>query len=212
MAQQINLHRPILLKPRLLFSAKAIAQSVAIFSVAVVAACVWVSLSVKAFKQNSQGTEQRLTQERDQLLSVLTPRSASDTDVKALQQQLTAMQVALNQQRLSLNDMYLGRNIGDRSYSAILKLLADTVPPPVWITDVIVSTARLEVTGMTLDPAALQAWSVRLATHPLLQGQRLAAVRVERAPATPLGPGAAIAREAWAFTLVTDGATQEAKQ
>ncbi len=215
MAQQINLHRPILLKPKLLFSATAIVQAAAIFTIAVVLACVWVSARVKAFKQDSLAIEQRYTQERDQLLAALALRPASGADVNALQQQLKSMQDALDQQRLSFKDMHLGRTIGDRSYSAVLKLVADTVPPPVWVTDVIVSIERLEITGMTLEPDALQAWSKRLSAHPLLQGQRLAAVRVERAPwrapsSTPAASNATAPREAWSFTLVTNGSTEEA--
>jgi Tfp pilus assembly protein PilN len=211
MAQQINLHRPILLKPKLLFSATAIAQATAIFSLAVVLACVWVSGRVKAFQEDSRVTEQRYTQERDRLLAALAVQPASGNDVNALQQQLKSMQDALAQQRLSLQDMHLGRTIGNRNYSAILKLLSDTVPPPAWITDVAVSIERLEITGMTLDPAALQGWSARLAAHPLLQGQRLAAVRVERSSTALPGPQVGAPREAWAFTLVTDGTSEEAK-
>lgn len=217
MAQQINLHRPILLKPKLLFSAKAIVQAAAIFTIAVVLACVWVSARVKAFKQDSLAIEKRYTQERDQLLAALALRPASGTDVNALQQQLKSMQDALDQQRLSFKDMNLGRTIGGRSHSAVLRLVADTVPPPVWVTDVKVSIERLEITGMTLEPGALQAWSKRLSAHPLLQGQRLAAVRVERSPwqapaATTGGPSAAAPREAWSFTLVTGGESSEEKE
>lgn len=217
MAQQINLHHPILLKPKLMFSATAIAQAAAIFTVAVVVACVWVSARVQAFKQDSLVIEQRHTQERDQLLAALALRPASGSDVNALQQQLKSMQDALEQQRLSFKDMHLGRTVGNRTYSAILKLVAETVPPPVWVTDVTVSIERLEITGMTLEPGALQAWSTRLSGHPLLQGQRLAAVRVERAPwhAPPAASGASNApalRDAWSFTLVTDGSSIEEKE
>ncbi|MBC7701679.1 PilN domain-containing protein [Aquabacterium sp.] len=214
MAQQINLHRPILLKPKLMFSATAIVQAAAIFTIAVVLACVWASAQVKAFQRDSLLTEKRYTQDRDQLQTALALRPASGTDVNALQQQLKSVQDSLAQQRLSIKDMHLGKTIGGRSYSAILKLVADTVPPPVWVTDVIVSIERLEITGMTLEPDALQAWSRHLSAHPMLQGQRLAAVRVERAPwrapaATPAASNAAAPREAWSFTLVTDRTAKE---
>ncbi|MGH6647588.1 PilN domain-containing protein [Aquabacterium sp.] len=208
MAQQINLHRPILLKPKLMFSAETIVQAAAIFSIAVVAACWWVTARVNAFKQESLATEQRYTQEREQLQTTLALRPALGTDVSALQQQLKTMQDALDQQRLSFQDLNLGRTVGGRTYSAILKLVSETVPPPVWVTDVKVSIERMEITGMTLDPAALQDWNRRLSAHPLLRGLHLAAVRVERAPwhapAAASGASPAAPREAWAFTLVTD--------
>lgn len=216
MAQQINLHRPILLKPKLLFSATAIAQATAVFSIAVVLGCIWVSARVKSFKQDSLDTEQRYTQERDRLVAALALLPASGSDVNALQQQLKSLQDALDQQRLSFKDRNLGRTIGDRRYSALLKLVADTVPPPIWITEMTMSIERLEITGMTLDPNALQAWSKHLSAHPLLQGLRLAAVKVEHvakpAPATaPAATHTAESREAWSFTLMTESPNEALK-
>lgn len=215
MAQQINLHRPILLKPKILFSATAIAQATAVFGLAVVLVCAWVTARVQAFKQDSLVTERRLNDEKQQLQIALALRPAASTDVNALQQQLKTMQDALDKQRASFQDLNLGRTIGGRTYSAILKLVADTVPPPVWVSDIKLSIERMEVTGMTLDPQALQSWSKRLAAHPLLQGLRLSAVKVERSPWQPpvVASGvtpASAQREAWAFTLVTGNAINAA--
>lgn len=215
MAQQINLHHPILLKPKILFSAEAIVQATAVFAVAVVVVCVWVTTRVQAFKQDSLVTEQRYNAEKQQLQGALALRPASGTDVTALQQQLKNMQDALDKQRASFQDLNLGRTIGGRTYSAILKLVADTVPPPVWVSDVKVSIERMEITGMTLEPQALQGWSKRLSAHPLLQGLSLSAVRVERSPWQPpvvasgVSPASA-RREAWAFTLVSGNAISAA--
>ncbi|MEQ1659294.1 MAG: hypothetical protein ABL896_11005, partial [Hylemonella sp.] len=65
-----------------------------------------------------------------------------------------------------------------------------------------------------LEPAALNGWMERLAQSPLLQGQQLSVVKVERVATDGRGPGAApapvLARAAgvplWAYTLVTAAA------
>ena len=60
----------------------------------------------------------------------------------------------------------------------------------------------MEVVGFTQEPAALNDWVARLAQSPLLQGQQLARIKVERVVAPPTA-SAVQARLPWAFTLAS---------
>ena len=108
-------------------------------------------------------------------------------------------------------------------HSARLKLVASTIPAQVWITEVKASDAQLELTGYTLEPDALNAWIAKLSVSPLLQGQRLATARIERAAGNPLQDAASgamtavaaasqasapvaravVPRQLWSFTLAS---------
>ena len=84
-----------------------------------------------------------------------------------------------------------------------------SIPAPVWVTEVKADGQRLEVSGFTLEPAALNDWVSRLSGSPLMRGLRLDAVKVEStaAASAPAGPVAGVApaapsRESWAFNLV----------
>lgn len=205
MAQQVNLHAPILLKPTLLFSARAVAQALAVFIVAVVLGCSWTTMKMKAFKSASSVTENRYTEEQAHLQAALIAQPSSAKDLSALRQQWDGMQASIEALKQSLQDVNIGRDGDGRSYSAFLRMLADTAPASVWITDVKLAIGRLEVSGMCLNPDDLQAWAAKLSEHPLTGGRRLTAVRVERSP-WQRGEGqgkAADRREAWAYTLVS---------
>jgi Tfp pilus assembly protein PilN len=79
-----------------------------------------------------------------------------------------------------------------RGHAARLQLLAQTIPAQVWVTALRADAGHLEVSGFTLEPAVLNDWVARLARSPVLAGQQLARVKVERAPGD---------RPLWAFSL-----------
>ena len=102
-----------------------------------------------------------------------------------------------------------------------MRLLAQTVPPPVWLDELRWSAGRMELEGKTLQPDALQPWVQQLSKHALLQGQQLSAVKVERLAegksmaraGEGLAVGSAVAeavadsvarpRQVWSFTLAS---------
>ncbi len=98
-------------------------------------------------------------------------------------------------------------------HSDRLAWVARSIPAPVWITDVQMDGVRFEVKGFTLEPAALNDWVDKLSISPLMQGLKLATVKVEKAATAALVvPGAAAsaasapatpARAVWAFNLVS---------
>jgi hypothetical protein len=84
------------------------------------------------------------------------------------------------------------------------------------VTEIRADDLRLELGGYTLEPAALNGWVARLADSPLMEGQQLALVKVERVPADLLAakPGLAALRSStvWSYNLVTALAASEASR
>jgi Tfp pilus assembly protein PilN len=125
--------------------------------------------------QNNQQEINRLQAEIK--ASKLRNAPADSAMAQALQQQREELQ---SREQL-LSELQQGLSIEERGHSARLLLLAKTIPPQVWVTEVKADDFRFEISGFTLEPAALNVWMTRLSQSPLLQDQQLATVKVERA-------------------------------
>lgn len=186
MAQQINLLTPILLAPRRLFSAVAMLQGLLLLlggGLLISIALIWQA------KQTSAALATAHLQARNERQSLKQAMAAlpGGGDATALQQQLARLKQDNASQAQALSDWQSGLPQAGRSHADLLRLLAQTTPATVWLQELRWNGQRLQLEGRTLAPASLQPWLARLAAHPLLQGQQLAAVRVERQPASSSG-------------------------
>lgn len=212
MPQQINLRTPILLTQKHYFSASTMAGSLAViaaFCAALYGYWIW-SLSVNGAELNR--TLGSFAQERERLQAALKIRQAAEVPAEAgLQQTLQARQALLQQREQVLSELGRGLLREGQGHATRLRLVAQTIPPEVWVTEVKADERQMEVTGFTLDPAALNQWVGRLTEHPLLQGHALSAVKVERVAGDTADAGAKAAgvpatagqRPRWAFVLVS---------
>lgn len=207
MPQQINLCTPLLLAPKRYFSAQTMVQALAVFVVlggGLCAAWIWNlnrSTADMAQLRASQATELASLQ------SALLANAASAAPLSPeLQAQVQSLRSQVQAQEKVLLALQEGRLVLGAAHSDRLALVSRSIPGPVWLTAVTADATRFEVTGYTLEPAALNEWVNRLAFSPLMQGLRLATVKVQsarlakataEATATPAG------REAWSFTLVS---------
>lgn len=205
MAQQINLFSPILLAPRRHFSALAMLQGLALLCAVLVALCAGVLASNGALRRELQGTEQAQGAERERLTRALAVQPAASG--VALEQELVAVRQTLAVRRALLDELTRGRALEGRSHAAILRMVAQTVPAAVWLSDIRLVDGRLELKGRTLQPEALRPWIAQLAQHPLTADQRLAAMKVDRdvAPAATAGNAANVppGTPVWTFQLVS---------
>jgi Tfp pilus assembly protein PilN len=91
-------------------------------------------------------------------------------------------------------------------HSDRLLMLSSSIPASVWITEAKIDYGRFEVTGLTLEPSALNEWVDRLAVHPLMRGLKLSTVTVENrsgvVPGKPMAAASGAARPVWSFSLV----------
>ena len=215
MPQQINLFTPVLLTQKRYFSAQTLLQTLAIFAVlggGLAAYGVWSLQSAKlALQATSAARAPELASLRTAVASY---KLGTESSGLGLERQLQAARAQLKERQNTLAELRRGLMAPGQGHSARLQWVAQSIPDPVWVTQVRGDAQQLEVAGFTDEPAALNDWVARLAQSPLLHGQQLTRVKVERAE---LASGAGLARSAqpasapvvgrarapWAFTLVS---------
>ena len=127
------------------------------------------------------------------------------------------------QRQAILAELSRGSVKDGQGHAARLQLVAASIPAQVWVTDVKADELQLDISGFTLEPAALNAWVARLSASPLLQGQHLAAVKVEKVKvdsawtdgSTQTGTATHVAlgarRPLWSFSLVNAATSSRGK-
>ncbi|MES2584921.1 MAG: PilN domain-containing protein [Pseudomonadota bacterium] len=181
---------------------------------------VWNLDRATASFQQSVATH---TAEVDSLKAAIKLRkdSAAPAD-PALLAQLAARRTAVEQREKLRDALQDGMFRPGWGHSDRLTWVARSIPAPVWINDVRMDGARFEVSGFTLEPAALNEWVDKLSVSPLMQGLKLATVKVEKAAAAAIAvPSAAAsatvvpapaARSVWSFNLVSELPAAKAPQ
>lgn len=143
-------------------------------------------------------TLQKQTQMIDGLRLTIKQRQAAAVPAElAMGQELKARRAELLQLDSTLAELQLGVFRPGEGHAARLALVAGSIPATAWVTLVKADARRLELSGFTFDPAALNGWIDQLAASPLLAGQRLAAVNVIKVVA-PVES----AQPVWSFSLV----------
>jgi Tfp pilus assembly protein PilN len=203
MAQQINLYSPILLTPKRYFSASALAQSLGVLVFGLCALAAWSTLSAQHLAAGLEAARAANAQEQAQLTAALARRPAAGKDTQALQQQLAQARKALAERRALLATRDASHGGAGTDHGEVLRLLAETIPDTLWLTEVKRAGHRLELAGVALQPQALQPWLAQLSRHPLMAGAPLRAIKVERSD------GAAAGAEAWSFRVVSGGSAGE---
>jgi Tfp pilus assembly protein PilN len=192
MPQQINLYTPLLLKPRVHFTARSMAQAMALLGLLACGLCAWV-LGQQDFREHAYKSQvERMSLERRDLEAALAT-AREQHDPKQLERSLQAV-VARNAElsrRQTADHQTLLRP--DEHHSVTLSLLARTLPASAWVTRAQLGPTLWDVQGLTLDPASLHTWILRLQQAPELQGRAVAQLRVEQINgplAASLTPGA----------------------
>lgn len=219
MPQQINLSAPVQAASTQKFTAQNMGIALLAFLVLGSALCGTLVWRQQKATQTYMGVAAVQAKEIDDIKAAIVRNKAAVKPQDAgLQQQLQTQRTALQQRELLLQGLLDGRFQPGWGHSDRLQLLANSIPDPVWVTEVKADAARLEVAGFTLEPAALNQWVDRLSASPLMRGLRLATVQVENttkglvgAAATPVAaPTVAPAvtpvsteRPQWSFNLVS---------
>lgn len=182
MAQQINLLTPILLAPRRVFSALALLQACGLMLLAGGGVTLWLHWQDVRAEAEHQALLARLAAEKQSLIVARAGLPAA-LDAATLEQRLNELDLG-NAQRRQLLQALGGGAAGAQRHSSVLGFVALSLPEAVWLTELHHAPGRLELDGATLDTAVLRPWLARLASHPALAGQSLAALRVEQ-PGAP---------------------------
>lgn len=202
MAQQINLCTPILLQSKHYFSAHTMVLALGAFAVvggSLCAAWVW---NLQRATDGLQQVMQSQGRDIDRLKAAIQSSRAAAAPVDpALLRQLDGTRTAVKHHQQLLDALREGLLVPGAGHSDRLQWVARSIPAPVWISDLQMDPSRFEVSGYTLEPAALNAWVQTLATHPLMQGMQLATVRVEAAPTGGGTPPGGSPRAVWSFQV-----------
>jgi len=212
MPQQINLCTPIFLTQKRYFSARTMASALGVFVLLGGALSGYWSWTLRTLSEGYQQSVTANQREIDRLRAAikLNADNAAPADA-ALVQEVQARQAELEQRELLLVELKRGLLREGYGHAARLQLVARTIPPQAWVTAIVADDLRLELSGYTLEPAALNGWMARLADSPLLQGQQLSVVKVERVVTDGRGAGAPVPPvvvraggvPVWSYTLVT---------
>lgn len=212
MTQQINLCTPLFLTQKRYFSAQTMASALGVFVLLGGALSGYWSWTLKTLSEGYQQSVTANQREIERLRAAikLNKDNAAPADA-ALVAEVQARQVELEQRELLLAELKRGLLREGYGHAARLQLVARTIPPQAWVTAIVADDLRLELSGYTLEPAALNGWVAKLAESPLLQSQQLSVVKVERVVTDGRSAGAPVpsvlARASgvpvWAYTLVT---------
>lgn len=205
MPQQINLSTPVLLTQKRYFSALAMLQTLVALLVVGGSLTVYGVWSLHSAAKELKATTKAQANELARLRSALAAAPAQASQ-KELEQQVTAARGMLSERTRMLEELRRGLMRPGQGHAARLQLVAQTIPPSAWVTEVQADPSRFEVRGFTLEPAGLNDWVARLGKSPLLAGQSLRKVQVDSvaAPAQtgqPRGETLGTGRPLWSFTL-----------
>ncbi len=214
MPQQINLCTPILLTQKRYFSANTMAIALGLFMALGGALCaVWVWNLDRASETFQQSVAAQAREVESLQAAIQRSRAnAAPVDpllIAQLQERRDRI-VKREQLREALKEGVFRPGFG---HSDRLAWVAHSIPAPVWITLVRMDGSRFEVAGFTLEPAALNEWVDKLALSPLMQGLKLATVKVENATvatreapsstASAVSAPTATPRQVWSFNLTS---------
>ena len=223
MPQQINLCTPILLTQKRYFSAQTMVQALSIFVLLGGGLCAYWVWSLNAASEGFKKTLATQSRELESLQAAMAKGKAGAAPVDAaLTQDVQSRRAELLRREKLMEELQRGLFRPGWGHAARLQLVAQSIPAQVWVTEVKADESQLEVSGFTLEPAALNDWVSRLAASPLLKGQQLSTVKLDSAspamlkavggsavPALPVAPSAASSavlaapRAMWSFSLVS---------
>ena len=195
MAQQVNLCLPVLRQQKSRFAAHTLAQALAALLVGGgILSAVWV-INLNQAGASLKVTLASQTKELEGLRAALEQSKQSSAPAElAMVQEIKTRRVALQQRETVLAALSQGLFQPGHGHAARLQLVAQSIPPVIWVTSIKADDRLLEVAGYTLEPAALNDWVNQVAASALLRGQALSTVKVESVkPETLLQPVAGAA-------------------
>jgi len=200
-AQKINLLEDIKLSHINYSSVKTMLQTLVVL--AVLGGCgsiYWVwSLNVASEDLAQSLATQSI--EFESLQAAIAQKKSGDQPNSVLDQELQDSRTELLQRETLAQELQRGLLRPGWGHSARLQLVAQSIPAKVWVTKVTSDETQFELTGFTLEPAALSKWVAILAASPLLEVQSFSTVNVDNASTSILKAVAGKPRPTWSFSV-----------
>lgn len=183
--RQINLYNASLLPTREVFSARLIVGWVVVASIAMAAVAWWAVIETRKINLEIANQASRQAADRARTLPVLPTGEVLPTpqQLVARQQALRSQQALLETRRTAREALQRGIATYKSGPSALMRQMANSIPPPIWLIEVRVAGSKVDISGKTLEPDAVNLWLERLRASEILAIKPVPAVRLERADA-----------------------------
>ena len=151
----------------------------------------------------------------ESLQAAIAQNKAGGQPNSVLDQELQDSLTELLQRETLAQELQAGLLRQDWGHAARLQLVAQSIPAQVWVTKVTSDETQFELTGFTLEPAALSKWVAILAASPLLKVQSFSTTNVDNdSTSIPKAVGGK-PRPTWSFSvrslMTQPSATAQAK-
>jgi Tfp pilus assembly protein PilN len=177
--QQVNLLNPALMPATEHFSGRHLLTWILVAAVALVAVAWWAVTETRELREEMAETA------RNNPVSPGADAGPTPQQVAALEQSLQARKAMLEAKLATRDALTRGLSAHNGGPSAVMRIMADSIPASAWLTEVRVHGGRIDVVGKALDAAAVDAWLERLRNAGFLAAQPAASVKLERLETPP---------------------------
>ncbi|QDX81703.1 hypothetical protein B9N43_10825 [Denitratisoma sp. DHT3] len=180
MSQQINLYNPGLLKKREWLTAANVAMGAASLLVLVALWGGWARFQADRLEREAAPVDAQLKAMQQQLTALSKEMSERKPSPKLEQELKTAQNALLARQTVA---GILERGLGKQAvgFAEYLRGLARQTPTGVWLTGFVVAAdgSGMEIRGRTTDPALLPDYILRLNDEKVFRGRAFAALQMQ---------------------------------
>ena len=147
-----------------------------------------------------------LAEQTSELKSIQAAIELSIVDVQptiTLEEELEGSRAQLLQRQTLLQNLQNGLLRPGWGHGARLQLVAQSIPAQVWVTKIRSDETQFEITGFTLEPAALSKWVAKLVESPLIDVQHFSTFNITNTSTTLLKAVGDESRPTWSFSLLS---------
>jgi len=199
MPQEINLLNQLQMAQQRYFLANTMLQSLGVLLLVIAGLSNYWLSSIESAGEKVKQSMALTSQELDSLQTQIRLKQSGSEINSALVDELQAGRAELLQRETIGRQRQLGRFSPGWGHGARLRLIAESIPAQVWVTEMTGDTEQFKIRGFTLAPTALGEWVAVLAANPLFEGQSLSDVNLENTSTATLKK----ARPVWSFSLVS---------
>ena len=201
--QEINLFTYLQSTQERPFLAQAMAQTLAVLLLLVGCLSGYWLWSMQVEGEDIKKSMAAQSRELEAVQAAIGLGEVGNNTKAALTQELQRSRTALLQRENIAQERQRGLIRSGWGHAGRLRLVAQSIPPQVWVTEIKADEAQFELRGFTLEPAVLSEWVARLADSPLLEGQKLSDVNLENSSTVTPKTGGSTTRQVWSFSLIS---------
>lgn len=203
MSQQINLYNPILLQQKKYFSARAMAQALAVLALGLLAFYGYARFQVANLETASARSDQRLVNAQERV-GRLAQTFSPPTKNPALENQIIQIEVELKTLTQTQQALQQSGALDHQGFSPYFKAMARQIVDGLWLTGFSVGSGEMRISGRALKPELVPDYIRRLGGEPAMRGRQFSTLEMRQPEASKTDeatpPGAARFIE---FTLQT---------